>query len=83
MLTHMLPYIERRYPPICAECNEICTIKHILVDYIMYIRERRELLDHFRSIGKRMTAFNLLQDDPVIIDMLMKFLRNTDLIKIL
>ena len=83
MLTHMVPYIERRYPPICEECNEICTIKHILVDCISYIRERRELLNHFRSIGKRMSAFSLLQDDPEIIDKLMKFLRNTDLIKIL
>ena len=80
MLTHMLPRIERRFPPICEECNELLTIEHVLVDCIMYIQERREITEYFRIKNKRLTAFNLLQDDITIVDMLMKYIRNTDLI---
>ena len=47
MLTHMIPYIEKRYPPICEECNEQLTVPHILIDCLNYVRERRIISNFF------------------------------------
>ena len=83
MLTHMIPYIERRYPEICEECNELLTVQHILVDCVLYDRERRTLTEYFQSIGKRLSAFALLQDDLEIVNRLLTFLKASDLFNLL
>ena len=79
MITHMIPRIEKRYPHICEECNERLTVNHILVDCIIYAQERRLMVEYFRNINKRLTAYNLLQDDPDIIEILLTYLKSTGL----
>lgn len=83
MLTHMIPKIYNNYVPICEHCNEQETVPHILIDCLKYYRERRELQAYFTSINKRMTASELLKDDPNVIKRLMKYLKDTDLISLL
>ena len=79
-LTYTDPKIINRYPEICEDCDEFLTVKHILVDCLLYHRERRPLKEYLAAQQKRFVLFNLLQDDPELIDLLMVYLRNTGLL---
>ena len=81
LMTHILPYINGQFPPICEECYELQTIKHILIDCIKYIRERRAMCNYLTAQNMNISVFNLLQDDPEMIEYLIQYLHDTELIK--
>ena len=81
LITHVLPFINDRFPPLCEECNEILNIEHILISCLTYHRERREIYKYFNENNiLPITKFKLLQDDEEIIELLITFLRNIGLL---
>ena len=65
---------------ICERCNEVLSVEHIVIDCLLYHRERRILKDFMTQKNIRFSLFNLLQDKEEIIDMLVAYLRETGLL---
>ena len=65
----------------CDECDERLTVSHIILDCGEYLDHRIELINYLAGLGKRFNLFNILQDDPVIIELVLKFLRDANLYK--
>ena len=80
LINDIIPYLNGRHPETCEHCRELLTIKHILIDCRLYTQHRRELKAYFEKVRKPFTAFNVLQDDPEAIELLIKYLRNTKLL---
>ena len=78
-LTHLTPYIDKVFPPQCNTCNEVLSIRHILCNCSNYNVHRFKLLRHFNKTQTPFTLSNLLSDDQRIIELLIKFLKETKL----
>ena len=82
LLTHTIPIINNVYPPICDDCDEILSIDHILINCLTHYRERREICKYFNENDMLpITRYKLLQDNEELIDLLIKYLRDTALLK--
>ena len=80
LINDILPYKNGRHPETCDHCRELLTRKHILIDCLLYTQQRIQLKLHFERLRKAFTVYNILQDDPVIIELLIKYLRETKLL---
>ena len=52
-LAYTDPKIINDYPAICEECNEVLNVKHILIDWLLYHRERRPMKEYLATKHKR------------------------------
>ena len=77
----MPPTVKRigHHRAICEHCNEVLSVEHIVIDCLLYHRERRILKDFMTQKNIRFSLFNLLQDKEEIIVMFMAYLRETGL----
>ena len=81
MLTHITPWMCGTFPDNCEHCGDRLTIKHILVDCVHFIRQRRDIAQHFITAQTpNLSIYSLLKDDKVVIDLLIKYLWATGLI---
>jgi len=78
-LTHLTPYIERTFPPLCPHCNNHLSINHILTICQQYHQNRRNLIQYLQMTNKEFTIKNILSDDEKIIRRVIAFLRETKL----
>ena len=82
LLTHMIPYINKRFPPVCNTCTEILSISHILLHCSRFARERVSLATYCRVNAIPFTLDSVLGDgDLVVTDKLIDFLKETRLIR--
>ena len=82
LLTHMLPYIAHAFPPQCITCHITLSIDHILLHCVRYREGRRSLAAFCEARRLPMTQITLLGDQhPDVVDNLMIFLAETNLIK--
>ena len=80
--THLLPYMANTFPPICSTCHVTLTVEHILLQCVRYREERRPLVTYCQGRGLPVTQTTLLDGEhPDVIDRLMIFLAETNLIR--
>ena len=80
LITDILPRINRRHPDLCNHCGEILTIKHILIDCLLYYQERSDIRKYFREKQENITVMKLLKDESELTELLITYLRNTKLL---
>ena len=78
--THMLPCISHSFPPQCPHCNVTLSVDHILIHCVRFRKARRSLAAYCVARRLPVTKNTLLGDDPDMIDRLMIFLTDTNLI---
>ncbi len=78
-LTHLEPYINKSFPPICTTCNVVMSIPHILIFCSAFDGHRAQIKTYFQTQNLALTINNILSDDKKIIIKLMRFLRETKL----
>ena len=83
LYTDILPRINNVWPLICEFCDVEVTIKHLLLQCIAFHNERRPIVSYFRNANLTLTVFRLLQDNPEVIDLLLKYLKDTKLLRLL
>ena len=79
-LTHINPWRAKDYPAICDYCDEELTIRHILLECLLYVRHRRDIVSYFNGMNRRLTLYGLLEDKEETTELLLEYLRNTGLI---
>ena len=76
-LTHLTPYINRAFPPVCQDCDTVLSISHLILRCSRFTRERNSLVNYCRL---KNTPFTLNTDigdgNPEVTDLLMLFLRD-------
>ena len=79
-LTHSYLFLSQARPT-CQRCNQIESVKHILLHCVQYQDERRFLQSYCQHSNLDLTLKTLLGDDhPDLINYLFRFLRDTSLL---
>jgi len=80
--THLLPYIARAFPPQCLTCHVTLSIDHVLLHCERYQEARRSLAAYCEGRRLPLTQATLLGDEhPDVVDRVMNFLTETNLIR--
>ena len=80
-LTHSF-ILDHEARPECVQCDSYLTVKHILIDCLMYADLRRHLCAFCHTHDLPMTLSSLLGDSyPALLDALFLYLRDCDLFK--
>ena len=79
-LTHVNPWRANDYPAICDYCDEVLTVHHILLECLQFIRHRRDIVSYFNKNNRRLTKYGLLEEEDKTTDLLLEYLRSTNLI---
>ena len=81
LLTHG-HIIGRNPAPVCITCQCPVTVQHIIVDCVLYREARRRLSDLCRGCDVNLNVKSVLgNDQPLVTDGLMTFLRECDLLR--
>ena len=76
----MNPWRAGDFPTDCDHCGVVLTVNDILLECLQFVRQRRPIREYFISQRRRFTKYGLLEDIEETTSLLVKYLRDTELL---